>query len=131
VESVGGENWAAAVKVLKEGGSIVFRGIGLTRRQPDAGDAESETETETLGPLVASIFTEWSVDNLNEVRAKADVARGQQIVQELLAESSDVREVASAGIQFELVYDYGLGSLLIARIADGRFVWYRAPWRDD
>lgn len=107
-----------------EGGCIVYRAVGLTLR--DFG-AQGKP---TLGPMVASILTEWEVANLNDIRAEADLARRQGVIQELLEESADVRELAAgAGRRFELLSDYGMGSLLIARVADGHTIWHHAPWR--
>ena len=60
----------------------------------------------------------------------ADLERGKSVIDELLAESADVRKmVQDHGIQYQLINDYGTGSLLIARETDGNLEWGYTPWQ--
>lgn len=124
VDLVGGPNWAAAVAILNEGGYIIYRGIGLT-----AG-ASDRSGKRHLGVVTAEIPSEWQSENLTEARALADIERGKAVVDELTAESPDVRQlIQSQGLQFDLIDYYGMGSTLIARYKDGSIEWHHPSLR--
>jgi len=125
VDEVGGPNWAAALGMLLEGGYVVYQGVGLTTAHPTTG------HTEPLGALRVRVFTEWQAQNLTESRARADLARGQAIVERLQEESPEVRDLAlRQGVEYELLDDYGMGAVLIGTLTTGDVQWHWAPWCD-
>lgn len=118
VDVVGGPNWAAFVAILSQGGYVSYRGVGLTLGEPQKGGGRR------LGVVRAEIVSEWQSQNLTEARAMAELEHGKAVTEELVAESADVRDlVRDHGVQYELIEDYGTGSLLIAREKGGNLEW--------
>lgn len=59
----------------------------------------------------------------------ADLSHGQAVVEALAADSADIRQLIEArGVRYELLDDYGNGTLLIATSASGDVQWKHAPW---
>ena len=124
VDLVGGPNWAAFVAILSEGGYVIYRGVGLTCGEYQTGGGRG------IGVVRADIVSEWQSGYLTEERALADLERGKSVIGELLAESAEVRElVQHHGLQYQLIDDYGNGSLLIAREKNGNLEWSYTPWQ--
>jgi hypothetical protein len=85
--------------------------------------------TPPLTPLTARIATQWELGNLTKSRALADLSRGQAIVQALIADSSDIRQlVDDRGLRYELVDDYDTGTILLATLTSGVIEWRRTRW---
>lgn len=126
VDVVDGPNWRAALELLRDGHVIVYQGVGL-----ELADY-SEPGRVTLGPLTpltARIATQWKLGNLTKSRALADLSRGQAIVQALIADSSDVRQlVDDRGLRYELVDDYDTGAILLATLTSGLVEWHHTRW---
>jgi hypothetical protein len=126
VDVVDGPNWQAALELLRDGHVIVYQGVGL-----ELADY-SEPGRVTLGPLTrltARVATQWELGNLTKSRALADLSRGQAIVQALIADSSDVRQlVDDRGLRYELVDDYDTGAILIATLTTELVEWHHTRW---
>ena len=124
VDSCEGPRWRTALEVLKEGGYVVFKGVGLTLRDDGARGKPQ------LGTLRARVQSGWQAQNLSEARALEDLSRGAAIVDDLIARSPEIREVVEQrGMLYELLDDYGTGAVLIATMSEGRIDWRLAPWR--
>jgi hypothetical protein len=126
IDVVDGPNWQAALELLRDGHVIVYQGIGL-----ELTDV-SEPSRVTLGPLTpltARIATQWELGNLTKSRALADLSRGQAIVQALISDSSDIRQlVDDRGLRYELVDDYDTGAILLATLTAGVIEWRHTRW---
>jgi hypothetical protein len=81
VEAVGGPNWSAAIAMIRDGGSVTYRGIGLTLR-------EYRRPQPALGRLKARIQSSWQAENVTRERAIADLERGKATIQALVQESA-------------------------------------------
>lgn len=122
VDAIGGTNWSAALELLRAGEYVEYRGVTLTLAEFDRGKRR-------LGTLQAIMPISWALSNLTEARALSDIARGTAVVDELITESADIREMAQErGLRYELVDDYGKGSTLIATVVDGVPHWNDRPW---
>jgi hypothetical protein len=126
VDVVDGPNWQVALDLLREGHVIVYQGVGLTLAdysQP------GRVKLDPVTPLTARIATQWQLKNLTKPRALADLTRGQAIVEDLIANSPDVRQlVDKRGLRYELVDDYDTGSILLATVTSGVIEWRHTRW---
>jgi hypothetical protein len=126
VDVVDGPNWRPALELLRDGHVIVYQGVGLQLAD------FSEPGRVTVGPLTpltARIATQWELGNLTKSRALTDLTTGQAIVQALIADSSDVRElVEDRGLRYELIDDYDTGAILLATLSSGVIEWHRTRW---
>jgi hypothetical protein len=124
IESVSDPNWSAALAMLKDGEYIVFRGVRLTLMD------HTKLGPPTVGRLLVQIPSEWLPANVDERRARVDLARGDGILDALVTDSPDIREFAEKHrVTFELIHDYGNMDVLIATMVDGQITWGHVPWR--
>ena len=123
---VDGPNWRAALELLRDGHVIEYQGVGLQLAD------FSEPGRVTLGPLTpltARIATQWELGNLTKARALTDLSTGQAIVQALIADSLDIRQlVDDRGLRYELIHDYGMGAIPLANLSSGLIEWNYTRW---
>ncbi|HEX3630185.1 MAG TPA: hypothetical protein VHW91_06935 [Candidatus Dormibacteraeota bacterium] len=113
MEAVGGPNWSAAIAMIRDGGYVIYRAIGLTLR-------EYRGPQPALGRLKARIQSSWQAENVTRERAIADLERGKATIQALVKESAEIRELArERGLEYELIDDYGMGAVRLATEVDG------------
>jgi hypothetical protein len=117
VDEATGRRWQAALELLEAGGYIFWRGIGLTLRA-HTGHGRSR-----VGPKVfVRVFSLWQPENMTPSRAEAALRRAQAELKDLEAESSDFAKlIAGRPMSFELLHDYGMGSVLLASWTDEGF----------
>jgi hypothetical protein len=126
IDAVGGPNWEAALEMLKEGRYIVYQGVGLALAD---FSEPGHVKLNPRSPVTARVFSEWEPANLTQARALADLSRGQTIIEGLVSDSSAVRQLVSErGLRYELLWDYGMGAVLIATEASGAVEWHFMPW---
>ena len=126
VDVVDGPNWRAALELLRDGHVIVHRGVGL---QLADFSGPGRVTVDPLTPVTARIATQWELGNLTKSRALADLSTGQAIVQALIADSSDLRElVEDRGLRYELIDDYDTGAILLATLSSGVVEWHHTRW---
>lgn len=113
VDEVGGPNWSAAIAMIREGGYVVYRGIGLTLR-------DYRGPRSALGRLRARIQSSWQTESVTKERATADLERGKATIQSLVQESPEIAALARKhGLEYELIDDYGMGAVQLAVEVDG------------
>jgi len=126
VDVVDGPNWRAALELLRDGHVIVYQGVGL---QLADVSATGRVAGGALTPLTARIATHWGLGNLTKSRALTALSTSQAIVQALIADSSDVRElVEGRGLRYELIDDYETGAILLATVSSGVIEWHHTRW---
>ena len=118
LDEVGGPNWSAAIAIIREGGFVVYRGIGLTLR-------DYHGPRPALGRLTARIQSSWQAENVAKDRAIADLERSKATIQELIDESSEIAALAQKhGLEYEPIDDYGMGAVRLAVEADGSVTFH-------
>jgi hypothetical protein len=106
--------------MLRDGQYAVFRGVGLTLVANVGKRGEK-----TLGPVVARLQARWLPENLTRERALTSFLEGQDVIDGLITESPDIRElIQSRGLVYELMDDYETGSVLIATMTSGTLEWH-------
>jgi hypothetical protein len=100
--------------MIREGEYVVYRGIGLTLR-------EYRGPRLALGRLKARIQSSWQAENVTRERAIADLESGKATIQQLLHDSPEIADLARKhGLEYELIDDYGMGAVQVAREVDGQ-----------
>lgn len=117
VDEAAGQRWQAALEILAEGGYILWRGIGLTLRA-HIGKGRSRIRPR----LFVRVSSAWEPDLLTPLRAEAELRHAQAELQELKTESPDfARLVSGRPVCYELLHDYGMGSVLLATSSEEGF----------
>lgn len=76
------------------------------------------------GYLEVSVESSWRIENTTEQTALADLQRAVNLVNDLVAKSSPFAAVTKAYPQrFILINDYGMGSVELCRLVNGKIVW--------
>ena len=74
--------------------------------------------------LEISINSSWRPDNVTEQKALERLDLAQNVYRNLCAGNADFAAVAgNKSPRFILAYDYGSGSVELARLADGIIIW--------
>ena len=74
--------------------------------------------------LEISINSSWTPDNVTQQRALELLNRAKNVYRNLCAENASFAAVAgNLAPRFILSYDYGGGSVELARLADGIIIW--------
>ena len=122
VDEASGQRWKAALEVLAEGGyirwgSIGWRGIGLTfRSQVGAGPSRVGTT------LYVRVPSEWPASSITPSRAEAELRAAQDEIDSLTQNSAEFANlIAGHPVSYELLDDYGTGSVLLAKWTDAGF----------
>ncbi len=125
VDEASGERWELALDQLRAGYSIIFRDVILSL-PPMAGSPERtgatppSTEPPVLQALIQSTWTTTAEQTPD--RARADIARAEHIVEELIAEAPAFADLVSDRvIEYHAINDYGMGAIWLAELRDGRF----------
>jgi hypothetical protein len=115
VDDTTGARWELALERLRAGDTIIFRDVSVSIRE----DAL----------LLALIQSRWTTAaEQTPERARADIARAEHIVEDLLAESSAFAElVADRQIEYHTIDDYGMGAIWLAELRGDRFTWTGPP----
>ena len=115
VDETTGARWELALERLRAGDTIIFRHVSLSIR-----------EDALLLALIQSTWT--TAAEQTPERARADIARAEQIVEELLAEAPAFAElVADREIEYHTIDDYGMGAIWLAELRGDRFTWTGPP----
>lgn len=110
VEAASGRRFDLALERFLEGRPFEFREISFAM----AAD----------GTVLVGVDTSWSAENVTLERATADLALAQAALHELVSTSSAFASaVGGHPILFELVEDYGNGSVLLCTLDKGRLTW--------
>ncbi len=105
-----GPRFELALERLRDGDAFSFNGISFWLA-PD-------------GYLEVSVESSWRIENTTEQTALADLQRAMNLVNDLIAKSSSFVAVTKAHPQlFILIHDYGMGSVELCRLVDGKIVW--------
>jgi hypothetical protein len=114
VDETSGGRWELALERLSAGDTIIFRDVSLSI-QADA--------------LLALIQSTWTTAaEQTPERARADIARAEQIVENLLAEAPAFSELVSdREIEYHTIDDYGMGAIWLAELRGERFTWTGPP----
>jgi hypothetical protein len=110
LDETAGQRWDLALERLAVGDTIIFQGVSLTIL-PNI--------------LRALIESTWKTHpEQTPERARADIARAEQIVTELLDSAPDFAElVGDREIEYHAIDDYGMGAIWLAELRNGRFTW--------
>ena len=101
VQEPAGERWDLALQLLREGQSVTWQHVCL-RPEPER--------------LLVEAVSSWQ-SGVTEKRARDDLIRARDLFTGLLARDDNLREiVGSRAIRYELVIDYGNGSVLAATL---------------
>ena len=74
--------------------------------------------------LEISINSSWMLDSVTEQRAVADLGRAKSVYRNLCAHNASFAALAqNMPTRFILAYDYGSGSVELARLVDGIVIW--------
>jgi hypothetical protein len=120
VDDVDGPNWGAAIAMLRDGQYAAFRGVGLMLVANVGKRGEK-----TLGAVVARLQARWLPENLTRERALTSFLEGQDVIDGLITESPDIRElIQGRGLVYQLMDDYETGSVLIATMTSGTLEWH-------
>jgi hypothetical protein len=66
----------------------------------------------------------WGPEYITTERAEDDLARAEATLKDVLNASPEFREiVGSRRIRYELIYDYGMGGILLCAKEDGGLHW--------
>jgi hypothetical protein len=106
--------------VLAEGGYIMWRGLGLTFATQSVG------EPPRVGPkLWVRVSTASGRDYITTARAEAELRNTQAGIAELASDSKDFAQLMSGRpVAYDLVYDYGTGSIGVATWSDQGFAYH-------
>ena len=109
-----GRRAEAARERLAAGEFVNFRGLGL-QAPPD-------------GALECRVFTAWAPENLTEPIARREFEAGKAKLADLFDGSPAIRTLLESRDRlWELLYDYGGGAALIARL-DGDALIFAPGW---
>lgn len=117
VDETEGQRWRAALEILAEGGYIVWRGMGLTLR------ANIGKGRPRVGPrLFVRVMSIWEPEHVSPARAESELRRAQAELEELKSESPAFATLVSGRpVSYELLHDYGMGTVLLATWTDKGF----------
>jgi hypothetical protein len=117
VAEAAGQRWQAALVILAEGGCILWRLIGLTLR------AHIGKGQWRIGPrLFVRLLSALEPDSMTPSRAEAELRRAQAELEDLKTVSPDfARLISGRPESYELLHDYGMGSVLLATSSEEGF----------
>ncbi len=120
VDEASGQRWEAALSILAEGGFIVWRGLRLTFRTQTGSGPPS------VGPkLWVRVGTALDPAHLTPARAEAELRTAQGGIAELAGDSKEFADLISGHpISYELIDDYGKGSVRLATWTDEGFAYH-------
>lgn len=122
VDEATGLEWDAALATLREGGHMLWRGIGLTVSVHEAGKPSRVGQT-----LFVRVRTSWEPDHMTPGRAEAELLQARGAIAELAGDSRGFAELVSGrAVSYELLYDYGMGAVRLATWTDAGFAY---EWR--
>ena len=105
--------------MLRGGGYVVFRGVGLTFRA-----TIPSTPTAVGTTLHVRAESAWEPANLTRAKAKAEIEAAQHLIDQLRRESPDFDQVIGGfPIDYELLYDYGMGATRLCSLVSGEMRW--------
>jgi hypothetical protein len=106
-----GQRWELALERLRRGEPVLFGNVASVQVEPDA--------------IKVAAFSRWQSENVTAARAREDLVEAARLIDRL--STSDVRFkeiVRGRKAEYELVDDYGKGSVLICRQdRGGRLEW--------
>lgn len=98
------------VEQLLQGESLVYAGVALWLHGEQC--------------LHASAFSEWAPERTTEAHAREKIAHAKLALAELTARSTELRDrLACLQVEYFCNYDYGQGSIALAREANEQFDW--------
>ena len=112
VDETAGQRWELALDLLRQGETVIFRGVDLTLRQR---------------VLVVLAQITWRT-RPSAALAREDIARAECVVGGLLDESPEFRAlVGQRSIEYHAVDDPGMGPVSLGELVDGMFTWRGMP----
>jgi len=76
------------------------------------------------GVIHCIVESSWQAENVTYATANGDLDEGEAALEQLMDESSEFRAaVCGCPVSYELVEDYGMGSILICSRRDGILEW--------
>ena len=110
VETPSGVRFELALERFLDGYAFEFREIGFCTAQD--------------GEVVVTIDSSWGLSNVTEENAMADLNLGQSAFRELVSVSgSFASAVSNRSVRYELIHDYGAGSVLLCTVRGNRMTW--------
>ena len=111
-----------ALDLLREGSEAVQIDQVVLRR--DAVGAHADNH------IHAAILPTYEPLSLTKRQADEDIQGGRALIRDLIAADSRFAALATQhGVTIEYVHDYGMGSVLLARIADDGSVSWQEPFQ--
>jgi len=110
VDDMTGSRFALALERFYAGHAFVYRDVGFVRGED--------------GFVNCIVDSSWGAENVTAKTAEEDLATGAAVLAALSAASSEFHAVVGdRRICFELIEDYGNGSILICSQTDGVMTW--------
>jgi len=110
VTEINGPRFELALERLLGGHAFSLQGINFCLA-PDGG-------------LEVSVDSSWRVENVTEQRALKDLRRAESLFASLSTSSSAFADIARRHPRrFILIYEYGSGSIELARLVNETLVW--------
>lgn len=109
VDDATGPAWDAAISSLARGGSILWRGIGVS-----------------LSPraLLVQVKTEWEPDQMTRARAEIELLQARGAIAELAGDSRDfAKSIDGKKVSYTLIAGEGDGSVTLASLRDSGFIY--------
>jgi hypothetical protein len=76
------------------------------------------------GTVRCTVDSSWASPAITAETVRTDLAEGQQVFEELSARSQAFRSaVQSRKVYYELIEDYGTGSILICSLTETELTW--------
>jgi hypothetical protein len=110
IENPSGPRFELALERFLEGHAFEFKTIAF--------------RTDTDGSVCCVIDSSWAAENVTKETAHRDLAEGQQAFAELSTTSpAFALAVRGRPVRYELIHDYGNGSVLLCSLRDGKLTW--------
>jgi hypothetical protein len=94
------------------GNTLTFHGVNFYRPSPSKLSVDS--------------FSGWLPEHTTEAHAREKIERSKRVLEELQYQSAEFKAaVAGSELEFVCCHNYGMGSVALARVVQGRFEWRR------
>jgi hypothetical protein len=111
VNDIDGDRWKIALEMFADGHQMQFADVAFYLDRKN-------------GEICVGSISAWEVGNLDRQLALAELARGKNVFEYLLAHSQEFREITKGfKPKFSLLSDYGTGSVEVCRLNGDAIIW--------
>jgi hypothetical protein len=112
-----GARFQLAIDRFAAGHSFTYLGIGF--------------RLDLDGSLECEVPSSWSIENVTEATADADLSRAEQVLAELIGQPAFSTVTSGRPVRMVLIGDYGNGAVTLCTRAGSAFAWTPGLPRND